>query len=52
MTNNKLHIRLKQHMHSGAIKKHIENEYLTNLTIEIQKNQSIILGSYRNPTKG
>ena len=51
MTNNPLHTRLKQHMYSGAIKEHIENEHLTNLTIEMLKNQSIISGNCKNPTK-
>ena len=51
MTNNTLHTRLIQYMYSGAIKEHIENEHLTNLTIEMLKNQSIILGSCRDPTK-
>ena len=51
MTYNTLHTRLKQHMYSGVIKKHIENEHLTNLTIEILKNQSIILGSCRDLIK-
>ena len=51
MTNNTIHTRLKQHMYSSAIKKHIENEHLTNLTIEMLKNQSIILGSCKDPTK-
>ena len=51
MTINTLHTRIKQHIYSGAIKEHIENEHLTNLTIEIMKNHSIILGSGRDPTK-
>ena len=35
----------------GAIKEYIENKHLTNLTIEMLKNQSIVLGSCRDPTK-
>ena len=38
-------------MCSGAIKENIENEHLTNLIIEILKNQSIILGSCRDLIK-
>ena len=38
-------------MHSGAIKEHLNDEHLTNLTMRMMKAQTTALDSCRNLTK-